>query len=112
MAKTPVEYIGDMGTVLTPTLNTSGWTNNSTTAFRIGNLVFVNIYVLGTPAENKMIASGLPRPDRTNALSFIIPSSLGNSVGALSLNGNLVFSSPGTTSNGYFGACVIYKTKD
>lgn len=110
--KSPAEYIGDIGQTLNPTLNTSGWTTNSTTAFRIGNLVFVNVYVLGTPTERKIIASGLPKPNRNNALSFIIPSSLGNSVGAVSLAGDIVLSSPGTTSAGYFGATVIYETKD
>ena len=97
---------------LNPTLNTSGWATNSSTAFRLGDMIFVNIYVLGNPAANKNIMSGLPKPDRDSSLYFCIPSSAGNSIGAVLINGNVTFSSPGTTSNGYFGAFVAYRTKE
>lgn len=97
---------------LNPTLNTSGWTQNYSTAFREGDMIFVNIYVLGSPAANKNIMSGLPKPDKDSSLYFCIPSSLGNSIGAVLINGAVTFSSPGTTSSGYFGAFVAYKTNE
>ena len=100
-------------TKLNPTLNTSGWSTNSSTAFRAGNMIFINIYVIGTPAANKNIMSGLPKPDQNSNISFIIPSSLGNSTGAVRYAyGDVIVASPGTTSTGYFGAFVAYKTKE
>lgn len=87
---------------LTISLNTSGWTENTTWAEKMGNLVIVHVYVQGTTANGKAIASGLPAPRNSITVADIGGSGLAD----LNTSGSLAISSASTGS--WLGATIAY----
>lgn len=88
------------------TLNTSSWNSNNTKCYRMGNLVILNYYVQGTPANSKTIATGCPSPMVGLSTSAGSPAS----VVSLGTNGTLYIQSAGTGT--YIGGCLAYLTND
>ena len=86
------------------TLNTTDWTRNYTTCFRMGKFVIVNIYVWGTPVGGKTIATGLPKPHSSNEAS----SALGSSPSLLSVDSNGVLAITSAGSGTYIGGTIAY----
>ena len=85
------------------TLNTNDWTTNRTRCYKMGGLVFLNVYVQGTPANNRVIATGCP----LTASNVINSAGSPPSVITLDTTGNCYISSAGTGT--YIGATLIYE---
>jgi len=87
-------------------LNTTDWSRNYTTCFRMGKFVIVNIYVWGTPVGGKTIATGLPIPHNANEAS----SALGSSPSLLGVNSSGVLAITSAGSGTYIGGTIAYYT--
>ena len=90
---------------LSITLNTSGWTVNTTWAEKIGNMVIVHVYVQGTSSNGKAIASGLPAPRNSITVADIG----GAGLAILNTSGSLAISSAST--GGWLGTTIVYFTE-
>lgn len=94
-------------TELTPsnvsiTINTTSWTNNKTKAFKIKDLVFVNVYVTGTATANATICTGLPKPAEVVYLYGV------GAIVSVNTNGICYVSSVG--SGGITGGTLVYRS--
>jgi hypothetical protein len=78
-------------------LNTSQFSTNATWAQRRGREVKVYPQVIGIPVQGRTIATGLPAPPR---IINVRDASFG--IVAVSMDGTLLISSAGTTSQTYF----------
>lgn len=91
-------------TEVTITTVTTGWTSNTTSCYKMGNLVLVQFYVQGTPSNGKQIATGLPIPTSTPRTA----SGSSPSVIQIDNNGELYIQSAGTGI--YMGGTLVYMT--
>lgn len=89
------------------TRNTTDWTSNTSKAYKMGKMVFVNVYVSGTPTNSKIIMTDLPVPTSTTAITTLSgganPSIIAKSIS----NGNLIISSAGTGT--LIGGFIAYE---
>lgn len=83
---------------------TTGWTSNTTSCYKIDNLVMVQFYVQGTPSNGKQIATGLPIPTSTPKTA----SGSSPSVIQVDSSGVLYIQSSGTGT--YMGGTLVYMT--
>lgn len=104
-ARTNLGIVDDTTSTLSIT-KASGWTTNSTWAERRGALVIVHVYVQGTTANNKSIATGLPKPRSTIDVVDIG----GCGVIRLNTSGSLFVQSASTGA--FFGATFAYFTNN
>lgn len=84
-------------------LNTSQFTQNATYAQRVGRDVRVYPYVRGVPVKGRIIATGLPAPEKDIILRDAV-----FGIVVISTAGIMSISSAGTTSSAYFGIPVSY----